>query len=310
MVQKETNSQNRESNLLSPTKSQVVKFHTLNLESDGDFMKFWLAGFTLCLCVCLGSAQTSSKRNKTDQGLKDLLSGSQPRTKISLRYWDITDDGLKLLADQTQLVEITLGSGPSGKPSRLTDKGLAHLANLKNLQRVNLFFMDIDGSGFKDWKAKRIERLWSVATNIDDKSVPSIGKWTELRILAMHGRSISDESMKHLSGLQKLRLLRLSSQRMTDAGLAHLSKLKSLKNVTLYKSKVTAKGIAELQKSLPGCTVFNKYGSSSSSSKKSERRQPAPLPQGRMIIESRGNQEYCPQNIRFGPRITNCPSPR
>ena len=78
----------------------------------------------------------------TDARFEDLK-GLKNLQILRLRGpYEITDAGLKHIADFTQLRELLLTS------YRVTDSGFAHLRGLKHLRKLSLFDTEVTGAGF------------------------------------------------------------------------------------------------------------------------------------------------------------------
>jgi hypothetical protein len=110
----------------------------------------------------------------------------------------------------------------------LTDKGLAHVAALKNVVSLNL----------RD-------------TKITDAGLVHLKGLTTLRTLHLERTQIGDAGIAHLTGLEKLEYLNLYETKITDASLVHLASLKKLNRLYLWQTKVTDEGVAKLAKALP-----------------------------------------------------------
>ena len=77
---------------------------------------------------------------RTDRGLKHLLAATEPREKLRLRSWTITDAGLKELAGQRKLRSLDL----LGRP--ITNKGLKALAGL-NIESLDIGYTKVSDAG-------------------------------------------------------------------------------------------------------------------------------------------------------------------
>jgi RNA polymerase sigma factor (sigma-70 family) len=116
--------------------------------------------------------------------------------------------------------------------SGVTDAGMKHLANLKNLSALML-----------------------IDTNVTDAGLKNLGKLEGLRLLSLEQAKITDVGLKELVCLKNLRILSLSGTNVTDVGLKELANLNDLSKLSLDQTKVTDAGVRELQKAFPKCEI-------------------------------------------------------
>ena len=114
----------------------------------------------------------------------------------------------------------------------MTDEGLAHLANLKNVVYLNL-----------------------AKTKISSQGLVHLKKWKTLRTLHLEMTSVDDAGMVHLKDFGELEYLNLFLTKVTDKGLGQLKGLKKLKRLYVWQTKVTGKGVARLTQALPQLKV-------------------------------------------------------
>lgn len=131
----------------------------------------------------------------------------------------------------------------------LTDKGLAHVARVKNVAWLNLRGTTITSAGLVHLKGL-----------------------TSLTRLHLERTAVDDAGMVHLKGLINLEYLNLYGTKVTDKSLVHLEGLKKLNQLYVWQTKVTDKGVAQLREALPNLTVvqgvdFSKVTSSVSKPK-------------------------------------------
>ncbi|MCH8922033.1 MAG: hypothetical protein IIA67_02655 [Planctomycetes bacterium] len=106
----------------------------------------------------------------------------------------------------------------------VTDAGLAHLNELKNLEELNL----------ND-------------TQVTDAVLEHVKGLTNLRELYLAHTNVTDAGLDHLSGLKTLERLDLSHTKITDAGLEHLKGLRRLSHLDLRGTDVTDEGVKKFQ---------------------------------------------------------------
>ena len=104
----------------------------------------------------------------------------------------------------------------------ITDVGLAHVKECKNLKNLSL------GINISDAGLAHVKELHDLV---------------ELRIRC-HESTITDAGLAHLKGLMRLQTLALfaGGTRITDVGLNQLGSLKSLETLYLFSDRVTKRG--------------------------------------------------------------------
>jgi serine/threonine protein kinase len=126
-------------------------------------------------------------------------------------------------ADQLRRIEISY--------SDVTDKGLEHMSNLKNLDHLDL------------------------PANPKIKDLHALKSLTNLENINVAGTNVNHEGMAVLAALPSLEYLDLSDTDLSDADLKLLAKSKKLRHVELLRvGGVTDKAVAQLKAKLPSCT--------------------------------------------------------
>ena len=114
----------------------------------------------------------------------------------------------------------------------LTDAGLAQVAALKKIVRLNL----------RD-------------TRVTSAGLVHIKGLTSLSRLHLERTSVDDSGTENLAGLINLEYLNLYNTKITDKTLVHLAGLKKLKQLYLWQTGVTDEGVSRLAKALPECRI-------------------------------------------------------
>ena len=123
--------------------------------------------------------------------LNRVLSPTKLENNVWLQNKEITDDDLRIVRSLRNLVGLHLAD------NRVSDKGLAHLADLTKLE-----YLDLTGN-----------------PQITDEGLAHLQNLTELKWLLLRNNSqITDEGLVHLENLQKLDLLILYGTSVTPAG--------------------------------------------------------------------------------------------
>jgi hypothetical protein len=100
--------------------------------------------------------------------------------------------------------------------TRVTDAGLAHLADFPNLRSLN-----IHGAG------------------ISEAGLAHLAYLTNLEVLYFNCAEISGAGLAHIQGLPKLATLYLVDADITDVELAHLKEFKKLTQLWFYNQEIT-----------------------------------------------------------------------
>jgi tetratricopeptide (TPR) repeat protein len=237
-------------------------------EIDLPEQAFWIAGISL-----------QSNTNLYD-GILVHLSGLTHVTALDLATWhdkgEISDKGLAYLSGLKTLRELQLG----GTHSRITDTGLSHLKELKDLEFLGLTFTKITDKGLAHLSGLgKLKKLGLCDVDISDEGLSHLKNITQLRILLLRGTKvtdagllqlrplvnlevlwlnntrITDKGIATLTGFAQLQTIDISNTRITDAGLQQLSRVKALKDIKLSGTKVSARGVRQLKGLLPSCKI-------------------------------------------------------
>ena len=163
------------------------------------------------------------------------LAGQSGIKQLLLQRTQATDRGLEHVGRMTGLEALYIWDAAS-----ITDAGVAHLAGLKNLQKIH-----IDNS------------------QITDQSLVLLSSLPKIEELSLQSGHFSDEGFLHLKGENTLKQLAAGrgDLQVTDAGLAHMKDFKKLVLLDLQNSKVTARGLEQL-KGVPSLKVVWLSGTS------------------------------------------------
>jgi len=191
-------------------------------------------------------------RGVTDDSLA-LLTGLPALQDLSLdNCRSVTNRGLSHVAKLKNLRRVNLVS------TQVDDAGLAVLANARNLESLNLKFTKVKGDGFTHLRA--LPKLASLTLNPNrntadktDLNLTPLGKgFPALKELEMGGNRIADEHLAplaNLKNLEKVQFRTIGYTQITDAGLAALAGLAKLREINLNGSvKVTDVGIGHFAK--------------------------------------------------------------
>jgi serine/threonine protein kinase/formylglycine-generating enzyme required for sulfatase activity len=150
----------------------------------------------------------------------DQLRGCSAVTRVGFSKQPIGDVGLSKLAKYPgfeRLTSITLSE------TSVTNNGLAALAAFRELERLELDSVAIDGVG-----------------------LIHVRKLANLGYLSLKKTAVNNNHLFQLSGLTHLETLILDEQPITDQGLFNLNQISSLKKVSLQHSKASDAGAMRL----------------------------------------------------------------
>lgn len=153
--------------------------------------------------------------------------------KLRIARTQVGDAGLDTLSSCSSLEDIDLSDD-----SRISNGGLAHVAKLTLLRKLN---------------------LWRVP--ISDDGVLLLAPLTQLEWLNLDQTALTDNGLPALKTMYALTFLHLGSTQITATGAPSLFHLKSLKDLKLTRTALGASNtaIAELQMNLPNTAIQTEY---------------------------------------------------
>jgi Leucine-rich repeat (LRR) protein len=157
---------------------------------------------------------------------------------LSFQGSRISDAGLACVKDRTTLTQLWF-FGCRG----LSDEGVGHFRNLKNLR-----LLDLRNESFTEKEPAE--------PRITDAGLTALGGLTKLTYLNLQGQKVTDAGLEKLAELQDLEFLAVSFSGVTDAGLAHLYGMHRLRSLHLYSTRVTPEGRARLKTRLHLLKVY------------------------------------------------------
>ncbi len=139
----------------------------------------------------------------------------------------------------------------------VTEKGLAHLREVKTLELLSVQSSKVTADGVKALVGiENLKSLTLSATALGPGGFRLLGGMTGLEYLNLESTRATDADVAHLAALAKLTHLDLGyNPGVTDAGLQHLTGLRRLTGLRLYGTKATDDGAAGLTGALPELTV-------------------------------------------------------
>jgi DNA-binding response OmpR family regulator len=176
--------------------------------------------------VQLGQKLDLFRMDVTDKDLGHLTSGLDNLRFLSLADTNVTNEGLVHLKDLKELQELHLDA------TQVNDDGLPLLTGLENLEVLDL-----------------------KETQVTDAGLAQLQPLKKLRGLYLTRTGIGDDGLAHLAGFQDMQILILWQTKVTDQGLVHLESLKNLRELILWNTAVTEEGIERLARVLPECDI-------------------------------------------------------
>lgn len=160
---------------------------------------------------------------------------------LNLWFTDIGTEGMSHITELQELEYLRL-------PDRMTNRGLAYAAELKNLKGLYFQKNTVTDAGLSLLKnMQSLEELMLGGERISDEGLAHLADLKRLTYLWISG-NISDAGLAHLRKVESLKILNLTRLAITDKGLAHLGSLPHLENLCLYGTNVTDAGLVHLKK--------------------------------------------------------------
>lgn len=162
-----------------------------------------------------------------------LIAGFPKLKKLRLARNQVSDAGLDKLSVCSWLEELDLS-----EDALLTDTGMAHIAKLTALKKLN---------------------LWRV--QISDDGALKLAPLTKLVWLNLDNTKLSDAGLSLLKDMKTLTFLHLGSTQITAAGAPDLFHLTSLRDLKITRTALAASdtAVAELKQHLKGTAIHTEY---------------------------------------------------
>jgi predicted Ser/Thr protein kinase len=139
---------------------------------------------------------------------------------------------------------------------RLSQDGLANLAGLKHLRRVDFKGVSFPGDGLKHLRGlPRLREVSLGGCELRDEMLDHLLELPALESLDIVMTALGDSALPAVGKMKGLKSLYLSGTKVTDDGLVHLHGLKSLTYLAVNNTKVTQAGADRLKQVLPKCVV-------------------------------------------------------
>jgi hypothetical protein len=133
--------------------------------------------------------------------------------------------------------------------SDATDAGVAHAADLPNLQKITAFSANIEGRCLKQFSGLKQLRYLRLPRNpLKDENLQYLAAVPQLQYLSLTKCNIGDAGIKNMAGCAKLVSLNIAGNpRITDQSIKYLLNLKKLRYLVIGDTSITVKGALQLQ---------------------------------------------------------------
>jgi len=159
-------------------------------------------------------------------------------TEVDLTSAWITDDDLAKIAQLKQLQKLNLSH------TKITDLGLEHLRPLQNVTYLNCFYCEYVSDGgiafLKQWE--NLEYLNLRGTEVTSRVFEHLVKMKKLKTLDVGFSRVNDDGFDALASLEELSELHIGGDKMTGLALPLLRLLPSLKHLDVNGSQRTDSG--------------------------------------------------------------------
>ncbi|MDR3183599.1 MAG: hypothetical protein LBT89_11910 [Planctomycetaceae bacterium] len=190
----------------------------------------------------------------TDSDLVKIVANNPELVELTLGHTKITDAGLAPLKKLTKLRKLRISNNTA-----ITDKAAETLAEMPSLQDIDVSQTSFGNKGLAQLRTlPNLKRLNLYTTAITDSGLDVFAEFKsaeKILWLNIDKCSITDAAAAKLAPLKNLQWIHFGRTELTDTGLEILSRYKTLKEVSVTNTKVTPAGVEKLQAALPECKV-------------------------------------------------------
>ncbi len=199
-----------------------------------------------------------------DQVAENIIQKNKDSTILDLHGLGLSDEGLRPFQICSKTEEINLkGSRVAGTglaylirlplrtlslyDSPVTDRGMAEIGNMQNLESLDLGYTNITDEGAKHLeKLQKLKRLSLKYCNIGDAGIESISKLKNLDLLNLKANQMmTRRGFQLLASMPSLKELRMREADL-DEPISGLESSKNLKILDLRESKISDKTLSRL----------------------------------------------------------------
>ena len=166
-------------------------------------------------------------------------------------YLATGDEGTEIF-DVPAAIDLYNGNNPlkgkGGRNERVTDAGLARIAGVATLKKLDLANCAVQGDGLRHLAGLvNLRELNLTLTPVSDDALGHLGGLAELRNLGLASTQCTGTGFTHLKGLKNLQSVNFHFTPLNDAGLAAISQVPIADRLWFAHTKFTDAGAAHLK---------------------------------------------------------------
>jgi hypothetical protein len=205
----------------------------------------------VCLTPVAVAAEQSAEIQKLEKAGahvrvdNDLMNGARLRVSFA----SLDDKAAVVLRGATHVGSLTVEDA-----SHFTDRSMAILGTLNNLQELNLGRPGITSTGLSHLKnLKELRKLYLLqATKVYDSGVAYLKDLEHLEELDVSGSGISNAAASTFKVMPSLSMIAVPKTKFGDAGAAELKDMPGLK---ILEADISVKAAMALEAAIPGIKV-------------------------------------------------------
>ncbi len=223
------------------------------------------------------ASTTAVHEMKISTAVRNWVDKNPSAATINLGYWEISDDDMPPLAEETACMELGLPGnsikGPGLKyiepmkmlnslrldKNDLGDDALVHLSGMTSLNRLNLNLTHVNGAGLAYLKNCPIAFLDLAHTKIAAATLAPLEGLVHLGSLNVDDTLFDNACIKYLMPLKELKVVDLSHTQVSGKGIAELAKHPQICELWLTGTPVDDDCMKELAK-MPGLVKLDISG--------------------------------------------------
>jgi Leucine-rich repeat (LRR) protein len=177
-------------------------------------------------------------------GAEELRLAAQIESLSNFFVLNVADEDLRSLENHPSIILLSLSSC-----SRIGDRGISHIRNLKGLTVLHLSDTRISDESLDIIGHFRRLRVLDVSgTRVSRRGVAQLTALHELCQLGLSdNRNIDDDALKHVVQLPGLTHLLIGETSVTDEGLRYIAQMRNLNHLELHRNEIHGNGLANLQ---------------------------------------------------------------
>ncbi len=167
--------------------------------------------------------------------------------EIDLEDSMIGDAGFQHLKRMIKLKKLDIGNRYCPVSYKITDAGMVHLNDLKSLEEFKLPSAGITDIGLAQLAGLNALKKLNVGRDATDEGMAALAKMKSLEDLGLSCPNITDAGLAELCRGASLKSLSIGRSKVTDAGLANVANLKSLEHLSVSNVPINGTGLAALK---------------------------------------------------------------